>query len=434
MIEELKNNVETEIKMLRELSAYTNRIPYSTSTEERLLIQTIDSLKKSIHIINNSIPKILGEITLAQRLPTMEPQKTGLENIGFRRLESKVDVVLQVKDREKFLQELSISENLIRRLKKEEFKDEKEKYYEFKAARGYLKLSNKFFLDKSIDLMNKGKFKQLSNDLHKANIEVLAETYVAMMFFTSFLSIFVGIFILIFFLFFNLGLTVPFVNAYSGALVTRLLQTFWIPVAVPFLVFGFLYIYPSTERKSIEKRIDGELPFAVIHMSAISGSGIEPSEIFKIIGLSPEYKNLRIEIRKVLNQINLYGYDLVTALTNVSKSTSSEKLAELFSGLSTTISSGGSLQEYFEKRAESLLITYRLEREKYTRVAETFMDIYISVVIAAPMILMLLFIMISVTNIAPQFSTGLISFMIIGIIAVINVLFIGFLNIKQPAY
>lgn len=434
MIDELKNNVNTEIQMLREMASYINRIPFSSAVEERLLKQTIYSLKNSMHIINSAIPKLLNEITLAKRLPSKEPKKTELEKIGFQRVESKIDVILQQKDREKFLKELSISENLIRRLKKKEFEGEKEEYYEFKAARGYLKLSNKFFLKKAIELINKGWFKPLSREITRANIEVLFETYVAMMFFTAFISIFAGIFIFVFLMFFNVGFAFPFISFFSGNYLMRFAQTFWIPVVLPFLVFGFLYVYPSTEKKSIARRVEQELPFAVIHMSAISGSGIEPSEIFRIIGLSNEYKYLRVEIRKVLNQINLYGYDLVTALTNVSKSTSSQKLAELFSGLGTTINSGGSLQEFFEKRAETLLASYRLERERYTRVAETFMDIYISVVIAAPMILMLLFIMISVTNIAPQFSPELTTLIIIGIVALINILFLGFLNIKQPAY
>ena len=102
--------------------------------------------------------------------------------------------------------------------------------------------------------------------------------------------------------------------------------------------------------------------------------------------------------------------------------------------LSSTISSGGSLNEFFEKRAETLLTEYRLEREKFTRVAETFMDIYISIVIAAPMILMLLLIMISISGISIGFTTQQMTLLIILIISAVNVLFIGFLQIKQPSY
>jgi len=101
-------------------------------------------------------------------------------------------------------------------------------------------------------------------------------------------------------------------------------------------------------------------------MSAITGAGIEPTEIFRIIGLSKEYPFLRKEIRKVLNQINLYGYDLTTALNNAAKTAPSEKLAELFSGLSTTITSGANLSEFLRK--EQNLCSYLIDlKEKNIR-------------------------------------------------------------------
>jgi flagellar protein FlaJ len=193
---------------------------------------------------------------------------------------------------------------------------------------------------------------------------------------------------------------------------------------------GIFYFYPSSEKDSLSKKLDQELPFAVIHMSAISSSGIEPVEIFKIIGTSREYPYIGKEIRKLLNQINLYGYDLVTALKNVSRNTSSTRLSELLSGICTTITSGGDLSQFFEKRAESLLVVYRLDREKYTRSSETFMDVYISVVIAAPMILMILMVMLQVSNVGSGLSSGV----MVLIVGAINILFLVFLDFKQPSY
>jgi flagellar protein FlaJ len=211
-------------------------------------------------------------------------------------------------------------------------------------------------------------------------------------------------------------------------------KIFWIPLAVPLLTFLALYFYPSSEKGSIANRINQELPFAVIHMSSIAGSGIPPSEIFKIIGMGKEYPYLRKEIRKILNQINLYGYDLVTALKNAAKTAPSEKLSELFSGLATSITSGANLAEFFEKRAESLLLSYRLDREKYTKLVETFLDVYISIVIAAPMVFLLLLIMMSISG----FQVGLTSFQLSLIavltIAALNIIFMVFLQVKQPAY
>jgi len=169
-------------------------------------------------------------------------------------------------------------------------------------------------------------------------------------------------------------------------------------------------------------------------MSAISGSGIAPTEIFRIVALSRDYPFLKQEVRKILNQINLFGYDLVTALTNVSKTTPSEKLSELLSGIATTINSGGNFQEFFRKRAETLLLDYRLEREKYIKVAETSMDIYISVVIAAPMVLMVLLILMAASKLTMQFTPIQITLAIITVISLINIIFLILLNSKQPTY
>jgi len=436
MIDGLKRNIETEIEMLREISNYSRRMEFSDDYEKKLLGGAIKSLKESLKIINNSIPEILKDISPNNKLPSsgkLKKEKDIFEKIEIKRVDSKVGVVLNTKSKEEFLKELSISEGLIRKLKKKGF-NKKEDYEEFKASRGYLKLANKIFLNAANNAVEKEKFKSLSVELRKANVDVLFKSYIALIYFSVFLSFFVSVFLILFLLFFSVGTSWPFFSFYEGDSLIRFLKVSWIVVALPAVTFLALYYYPATEKKAIGSRLNQELPFAVIHMSAISGSGIEPSEIFRIIGLSKEYPYLRREIRKVLNQINLYGYDLTTALINAAKTAPSENLAELFSGLATSINSGASLPGFFEKRAESLLLEYRLEREKYTRVVETFLDIYISVVIAAPMIFLLLLVMMTISGIQVGFTSVQLS--IVGVlgIGILNFFFIVFLQLKQPGY
>jgi len=142
---------------------------------------------------------------------------------------------------------------------------------------------------------------------------------------------------------------------------------------------------------------------------------------------------LEKEIRKVLTQIDIYGYDLVTSLKNVAARTSNKKLSELFSGMATDISSGGSLKNYLGKKSEDFLIDYKLERKKYNDLAGTFMDVYISILIAAPLILMMMFIVMNVSglNLGGFGINTLMMFSIAGII-VVNIIFIIVLNLKQP--
>jgi len=124
---------------------------------------------------------------------------------------------------------------------------------------------------------------------------------------------------------------------------------------------------------------------------------------------------------------------LVTALKSVAKQTSNKELAELFSGLATNINTGGELKSYLEKKSENFLNDYKLERNRYADLAGTFMDVYISILIAAPLILMMMFIVMGVTNMGPSFlSTDNLMILSIGLVAVVNVIFIFVLNLKQP--
>tara|TARA_Y100000296_G_C5139478_1_gene240162 strand:- start:534 stop:1121 length:588 start_codon:yes stop_codon:yes gene_type:complete len=192
-----------------------------------------------------------------------------------------------------------------------------------------------------------------------------------------------------------------------------------------------MYIYPSLEKSSLEGRINQELPFATINMAAISGSIVNPTKIFSIISSTKEYVNLEKEFIKVINGVNVLGYDLITTLKNRSFNSPSKKLADLFNGIATTVKSGGDLPKFFDERAKSLLFEYNLEKEKSTRAAETFMDIYISVVIATPMILMLLLIMMQISGLGIALSTSMITLMMILGVSIINIIFLTFLHIRQ---
>ena len=192
-----------------------------------------------------------------------------------------------------------------------------------------------------------------------------------------------------------------------------------------------MYIYPTLEKKSEAQKIDSELAFATIHMAAISGSMINPIKIFEIIISTKEYPAIEKEFTKLINEINVYGSDLVSALKNTARNTSSIRLNELLNGLATTINSGGHLPDFFDQRSQSLLFEHRLEQEKATKAAETFMDVYISVVIAAPMILMLLLMMMKISGLGLSISVGMITlFMVLGVV-IINIIFLAFLQMKK---
>jgi flagellar protein FlaJ len=302
-----------------------------------------------------------------------------------------------------------------------------------RTASKYVQISNKIFSKFSENILGQESFKDFKTNLIKANLQFLPRSYISVVLFTTLLSIGVAFFLFLFFLFFNISATFPMLSLVEEGLASRLAKVFWLLFVVPFATFFIMYFYPSLEARSAENKIDIELPFAAINMSSIAGSMIDPSKIFSIILTTKEYPNIEKEFIKLLNEINLLGYDLVTALRNSAINSPSKRLSELFNGIATTISSGGNLSEFFSKRAESLLFEYRLEREKRTRAAETFMDIYISVVIAAPMILMLLLMMMKISGLGIQLSTSMITLIMVLGVTIVNIGFLTFLHLKQSA-
>ena len=93
------------------------------------------------------------------------------------------------------------------------------------------------------------------------------------------------------------------------------------------------------------------------------------------------------------------------------------------------------MHEFLDKHAEGLLFDYRLERERYTKTAETLMDIYISISIAAPMILLMLFIIMGSTGMYfLGLTTDVMAVLIILSLIFLNVIFLLFLRLKQPTF
>lgn len=430
MIDDIRNNIVNELAISHELSVLFARRDRASPEEQRILQGAITSLVERIRILNRSVGALLSAASIIKKLPGKE------KNIGVERVAMSgvpVPLALRGADKEKYLQELSISEVLLARLK--HHSELEEHGEEYKRPNSYIQLANKFFLKHSIKWIESGHFNSLNIDLRKANLNILTASYVSAMVFSIILGLIGGAILTAFFLLIAVTPEAPFVSFVTEGYFMRFTKVFWFIPLTPLVVFSLFYLYPSVERKSLARQIDSELPFVVIHMGSIAGSGVEPTQIFKIVGLSRDYKHTRGEIRKLLNQVNVYGYDLITALKNISRLTPSSRLAEVFNGLATTIGSGGDLKTFFEKRAESLLFQYRIEREKFSRIAETFMDLYISVVIAAPMILLLLLIMISVSGInigglQPSQMTAL----ILIVVSAINVVFLWIIAMKQPSY
>jgi pilus assembly protein TadC len=424
MIDELREDIRKEKELVKEISSFIYQINYfdENKEEKKLLKQALKASIERLKIINNAIPEIVNSISPYKKLEEKENKRLRREK------DSSGYVTIKKKEKERYLEKLRLSGKTLKRLKKKEKKEGRKKFMEMKKVGFYGKISNRIFLNFSNKMIKTGWFDGVNRSLREANLPYLLTTYLSVTFLSTLLAFFLGITYFIFSFFFTFSLSIPELTF------NYIIRNFGIMLGLPILTFLSFIFYPYGEARSVESKIEQEIPFVAIHMSAIAGSGIEPTEIFKIIATGREYENTKKEMKKIVNQVNVYGYDLVTALKNTARETSSDKLSELLNGMSTIISGGGSLTEFLDKRAETLLFDYRLEREKYNKTSETFMDIYIGVVIAAPMIMTLLFVLMQVSQIGFGLSNLSLTVAMISIVALINILFLLFLHLQQPSY
>ncbi|MGY4884754.1 MAG: type II secretion system F family protein [Nanobdellota archaeon] len=453
--EKLRSTIARENKIIAEMTSLGNYMKNADVGEQRIIDSQIDIMEQTLRKTNEELPSILDKITGNGYKPLLNvPGKNNLpastnapvkplpappsaqpmrERTPLKSLPEpvKVNTLTEEPGKTYTLKELKpvgLEKVTLKRMKK------KEKAVEVVKERKpseFLKFANQLFAKTADKMLNEKTFDELERDLIKANLQFTPRSYLSFTFLCTVIAIGIGFIIALFFFFFSISANLPIIIKNTGDVATRLLVSIIIFLLTPVLTFVIMYSYPGMEKSSTGNRIDEELPFATIHMSAISGSMIDPSKIFDIIITTKEYPFLEKEFKKLINEMNLYGYDLVSALRNSAYNTPSRKLSELLNGLATTINSGGYLPEFFDKRSQTLLFENRLEQEKKNKGAETFMDIYISLVIAAPMILMILLMMMKISGLGISMSTQMITIIMVTAVTMINLMFLAFLQLKK---
>lgn len=266
-------------------------------------------------------------------------------------------------------------------------------------------------------------FEGLYNRLRAANMRVLSNTYVNIMILVTLISVVVvtiGSFITFFYLNYQL---------YQVFIRSVLFGAFSAAASV-----GFFYMYPSFKIKERNKSLQANMPFATNHLASVASSGVSPVRMFELIAESDEYGEVAVEAKKIVDFMNIFGYDLLTALKAVSSSTPSLSFKEFMDGMISTIETGGDLYNFLKQKSEEFALSYQLERQKYSEIVSTYSDIYTGVLIAAPLFFIAALALVnilggSIAGFEVEFIMAMGAY---GLIPLLNMGFIVFLQLTQP--
>ena len=231
----------------------------------------------------------------------------------------------------------------------------------------------------------RAKFASLREKIMKARLNVPVELWLSRAVFYSLLGMIVALAIYLSLRAFILMLTSTSFGLIDVILIPMIL------VITLIAVFGGFYVYPGVEAGSRSGRIDKLLPFAIEYVFAMASIGVIPYEIFKKLSNAEEnYGEVSIEAKHIVRDVELLGFDFITALRNLAAVTPSQKMKVFLQGAITTTLSGGELDTYFISTAEEYLEERRRNYADIISLLGILGELYVTGLVAAPMLMLIL--------------------------------------------
>jgi flagellar protein FlaJ len=220
----------------------------------------------------------------------------------------------------------------------------------------------------------------LKDALLKADLKIPFRSYLSLIFFITLLTYLSALTLVItyFFLFkLSFFLLIPYL--------------FFIPLLAASISLIIMIYYPIYKAAQRSKNIETNLPFVLTHMGAIAETGVPPQTIFRLISEFEEYGEIAKEMKKIVRNIETFGMNPLAAVKEVAKRTSNENFKQILLGFVSTTESGGNVKVFLKTSGEQALFDWKLKREKFLQQLSTYAEIYVGVLIAAPLLIISMF-------------------------------------------
>lgn len=156
------------------------------------------------------------------------------------------------------------------------------------------------------------------------------------------------------------------------------------------LCYLYMMMYPQLRIKARARRIDANLPYALNFISSLSSAGVIPSKVFGALADQKEYDVVADEARWIYRDVQLLGKDIVEALLEASRRSSSRQFSEFLQGTVSTILSGGNLHSYFLQRAGHSAEIQRRGQKSYIESLGVLSESYLVTAVAGPLFLIVI--------------------------------------------
>ncbi|MBN1432611.1 MAG: type II secretion system F family protein [Methanomicrobiaceae archaeon] len=221
---------------------------------------------------------------------------------------------------------------------------------------------------------------------------------------------------------------VPELNQANFSLLTFLL----IFVLTTIIAYRLMLKYPAIKKSSRGTKINLSLHNAVSYMYAMRRGGAEMLEIMRSISENAAvYGEVAVEFRQVLRDAEYFGYDLLTALRNLSMTTPSAKLKDFLEDLISVIGSGGNIAHYLEGRVRLYQEEARFEQLQFLSTLQVIAESYVTVFVAGPLFLIIIMVVMGMVGTSAVLQLSVITYILLPVGASIFILFIDMMTLSD---
>lgn len=270
-------------------------------------------------------------------------------------------------------------------------------------------------------------FKDLDLNLERAGLKVNFKAYISLAVITSIINtvlVCAALFLVTAFAF-HMQIASVLLFSLSGALLAGAIS-----------IMGF-YIYPIYRADKHKRELEDELPFTTGYMSILATAGVTPEQIFNSIANLKAPLAASVESKEIIKNVNLFGYDVISALEKISSRTTSKKFKEIIEGLISTIHTGSDLGSYLRKKFKTAIKLRKASLKKYSATLSFMSEIYVAVLLTGPLLLAIMVCIMSVLGngtigaLSPELILSLLTYIAI---PVCGLMFIIILDMVAPKW
>ncbi|MCD4822566.1 MAG: type II secretion system F family protein [Methanococcoides sp.] len=290
----------------------------------------------------------------------------------------------------------------------------------------------------------KDKYENLQLHLFQARIPLSYEVYVSNAIFYSLLSCVFGLIIGIFIAYISIyvvGLPESMTKlefSESSAWIFQfrsifvgLLVTVFFAASLGGGIYGLFMLYPRFQAGERKGNIDRQLPYAVTFMYALSKGGMNIIEVFRLLSRSGStYGEVSNEINAIIREMDYFGHDMKTAISNISERSPSDRFKELMDNLITIIDSGGSIPRYFQDKAEQYLQKTVIDEKGFLETLGLLAESYVTAFVAGPLFIIIMGVMMAVMG---SGSEVMVYAIIYAVLPIGSLMFVVMISIITPS-